>query len=42
MPPKLSSRQVVRLTLELDKNKKATLKSPKSWNRKFFWVVQKI
>lgn len=42
MPPKLSSRQVVRLTLELDKNKKATLKSPKSWDRQFFWVVQKI
>ena len=42
MPPKLSSRQVVRLTLELDKNKKATLKSPKSWNRQFVWVVQKI
>ena len=42
MPPKLSSRQVVRLTLELDKNKKATLKSPKSWNRQFVWVVEKI
>jgi len=42
MPPKLSSRQVVRLTLELDKNKKATLKSPKSWDRQFVWVVQKI
>jgi len=42
VPPKLSSRQVVRLTLELEKNKKATLKSPKSWNRKFVWVVEKI
>jgi hypothetical protein len=42
IPPKLSSRQVVRLTLDLAKNKKATLKSPKSWNRKFVWVVEKI
>lgn len=42
MPPKLSSRQVVRLTLELDKNKTTTLKSPKSWDRKFVWVAEKI
>lgn len=42
MPPQLSSRQVVRITLELDKNKKTTLKSPKSWDRQFEWVVEKI
>lgn len=42
MPPKLSSRQVVRLTHELEKNKKATLKSPKSWDQQFRWVVEKI
>ncbi len=42
MPPKLSSRQVVRLTLELEKNKKATLTSPKSWDLQFRWVVEKI
>ena len=42
MPPRLSSPQVVRLTLELDKNKKATLKSPKSWDHQFVWVVEKI
>lgn len=42
MPPKLSSRQVVRLTLELEKNKKATLKSPKSWDQQFSWEVEKI
>lgn len=42
MPPKLSSRQVVRLTLELEKNKKTTLKSPKSWDQQFEWVVKKI
>ena len=42
MPPQLSSRQVVRITLELDKNKKATLRSPKSWDRQFEWTVVKI
>ena len=42
MPPKLSSRQVVRLTIELNQNKKATLKSPKSWDHQFVWVVEKI
>ena len=42
MPPKLSSRQVLRLTSDLAKHKKATLKSPKSWDRQFVWVVEKI
>lgn len=42
MPHRLSSRQVVRLTNDITKHKKATLKSPKSWDHKFVWVVQKI
>lgn len=42
MPHKLSRRQVARLTLELDKNKKTTLTSPKSWDQQFRWVVEKI